>query len=270
MRIPDNQGVAVVTEACSGVGARYAKRLAERGYNLILSGANGDRLERVAAAATQVARRKVELIVADLADPDQLAAMTMRFRSDCSIRLLVNNPDVSIASTLLHSEPHELARMTALNTLAPMRVTSAIIPGFVSAGTGTIINVASTQAFPPASPEGVNGAMAAFLFAFSRSLRREFGNSGVRVQTVLACLAEPDTSAVPEAATGVGMCAEDIVDAAMAGLDLREAVSIPSLHDLADWEAFEVARETLCRNLRQSNPASRYGPEFTVKVVRPW
>lgn len=269
MRIPDNQGVAVVTEACSGVGARYAKRLAERGYNLILSGANGDRLERVAAAATQVAHRKVELIVADLADPEQLAAMTMRFRSDSSIRLLVNNPDVSIASTLLHSEPHELARMTALNTLAPMRLTSAIIPGFVSAGTGTIINVASTQAFGPASPEGVNGAMATFLFAFSRSLRREFGNSGVRVQTVLACLAEPDTSAMP-AATGAGMCAEDIVDAAMAGLDLREVVTIPFLHDLADWEAFEVARETLCRNLRQSNPASRYTPEFTVKVVRPW
>jgi short-subunit dehydrogenase len=56
------------------------------------------------------------------------------------------------------------------------------------------------------------------------------------------------------------MKAEDVVDAALAGLDQGEPVTIPSLPDIADWDAYEAARQNLLgAELSLSSPAPRYG-----------
>ena len=53
--------------------------------------------------------------------------------------------------------------------------------------------------------------------------------------------------------------ARDLVAAALAGLDAGEVVTIPSLPDPADWQAFEAARFHLGPNLSRRVPAARYG-----------
>jgi hypothetical protein len=55
------------------------------------------------------------------------------------------------------------------------------------------------------------------------------------------------------------MPVEEMVDAALAGFDLGEFVTIPALPDLADWEAYEAARQNLRPKLSLSSPAGRYG-----------
>ncbi len=55
------------------------------------------------------------------------------------------------------------------------------------------------------------------------------------------------------------MSAEDLVDAALAGLDLGEFATVPSLPDASHWQAFESARVALGPNLSRSVPAARYG-----------
>lgn len=50
-----------------------------------------------------------------------------------------------------------------------------------------------------------------------------------------------------------------MVDAALAGLDLGERVTIPALPDIADWYAFKAARAALLPNLSHRLPAERYG-----------
>ena len=50
-----------------------------------------------------------------------------------------------------------------------------------------------------------------------------------------------------------------MVDAALAGLDQHELITIPSLPDFADWQKFEAARLALGPNLSQGHPANRYG-----------
>jgi short-subunit dehydrogenase len=55
------------------------------------------------------------------------------------------------------------------------------------------------------------------------------------------------------------MTAEDLVDAAIAGLDQGELVTIPSLPDIADWETYEAARQNMIPKLSLSSPALRYG-----------
>jgi short-subunit dehydrogenase len=54
------------------------------------------------------------------------------------------------------------------------------------------------------------------------------------------------------------MSADDAVDAALAGLDAGESITIPSLPEIGDWEAFDKARQALVPNLSQRVPAARY------------
>jgi len=54
------------------------------------------------------------------------------------------------------------------------------------------------------------------------------------------------------------MPADDMVDAALAGLDQGELVTLPSLPDAADWQAYEAARQKLLPNLSRKSPAPRY------------
>jgi uncharacterized protein len=54
------------------------------------------------------------------------------------------------------------------------------------------------------------------------------------------------------------MSAEDMVDAALAGLDQGEIVTIPSLPDQAEWDGFEAARRAMSGKLSRAAPADRY------------
>jgi short-subunit dehydrogenase len=62
------------------------------------------------------------------------------------------------------------------------------------------------------------------------------------------------------------MTAEDMVDAALAGLDQGERVTIPSLPEAADWNTYESARQALMPNLSHSSPATRFGVRSRVQT----
>jgi hypothetical protein len=153
--------------------------------------------------------------------------------------------------------------MIDLNVTAPMRLTYAAAPGFVARGGGTIINTASIVAVSPETLNGVYGGSKAFLLAFSQSLHAELADKGIRVQAVLPGATATEfweisgrpVEQLPEA---IVMSAADMVDAALAGFDQGELVTIPALPELADWDAFEAARQALRPNLSRAQPAPRY------------
>ena len=54
------------------------------------------------------------------------------------------------------------------------------------------------------------------------------------------------------------MNADEMVEAAIAGFELGETITIPSLPDGADWETYEAARQNVIPKLSLSSPAGRY------------
>src|SRR5262249_43197186 len=103
----------------------------------------------------------------------------------------------------------------------------------------------------------------AFVIAFSRSLHKEFAGKNVRIQTVLPGATATDFWDVAETPLDqvpneMVMKADTMVDAALTGLDRGEVFTIPSLPDIADWDAYEAAREKLIPKLSLSSPAPRY------------
>jgi uncharacterized protein len=264
------KGTALITGASSGIGAIYADRLARRGYSLILVARNRSRLTALAERLRDETGRSVETIVADLNDESDLGRIEATLRGNSGITLLVNNAGVGATAPLLESDVEKMDEMIRLNVGALTRLTYAAVPGFVARGDGTVVNIASMVAIAPEVLNGVYGGSKAFVLAFSQSLNQELAGKGVRVQAVLPgatatefwdIAGRPISNLHP----GSVMSAEDMVDAALAGLDQGEVVTIPSLPDKAEWDAFDAARRAMSARLSRAIPARRYNvgrPQF--------
>ena len=258
-----HNGTALITGASSGIGAVYADRLARSGYDLILVARRADKLRSLAQDLTNRTGRSVETITADLTTPADLAKVETVLKSDASITLLVNNAGVGATAPLLQSGIGEMDRMITLNVNVLTHLAYAVAPAFVARGNGTIINIASIVALAPELLNGVYGGSKAFVLAFSQSLQHELTDKGVRVQAVLPGATATDfwdlaglpVQHLPQEKV---MSAQDMVDAALAGLAQGELVTIPALPDVADWNSFESARKALAPGLSLAAPAPRY------------
>jgi len=256
-------GTALITGASSGIGALYAQRLAQRGYDLILVARNRERLNALASDISARTGRAVDVLPADLNDRTALAQVEAKLRQDASITLLVNNAGIGTHTPLLQSDVEQMTRMVELNVTAPMRLAYAAVPGFVERGHGAIINIASIVAISPETLNGVYGGSKAFVLAFSQSLQHELADKGVQVQAVLPGATATDFWAigglpVEHLDQRIVMRTEDLVDAALLGFERGEKVSIPSLHAGEKWDAYEAARQAMAGQLSSSAVAPRY------------
>lgn len=263
MTTTDKTNTAVITGASAGIGAIYADRLAKRGYDLILVARNKERLASLARRLTCETGRTVEGVVADLTSETDLQRVENILRTNASISVLVNNAGVGAAAPLLASDVQKMDDMIRLNVTALTRLTYAVAPKFVDRGKGTIINISSIVAVSPETLNGVYGGTKAFVLAFTHSLVHELADKGVRVQAVLPGATATefwDGAGVPvhQLPPEIVMSAEDMVDAALAGLDLGESVTIPALANAADWERYEAARHAMSNRLSSAIPACRY------------
>jgi short-subunit dehydrogenase len=263
MASTENKGTALITGASSGIGAVYADRLARQGYDLILVARNRDRLQGLANRLTTETGRSIEIVTADLGRKADVEQVETVLRTDASITMLVNNAGVGATAPLLTSDIAKMDDMITLNVGALTRLSYAVAPAFVARGGGTIVNIASIVAISPETLNGVYGGSKAFVLAFSQSLHHELADKGVRIQAVL-----PGATAtefwniaglpVHNLPAAIVMSAEDMVDAALAGLEQGEIVTIPSLPDKAEWDAFEAARRAMSGRLSNAVPAARY------------
>ena len=256
-------GTALITGASSGIGAIYADRLARRGYDLILVARNKARLDALAERLADETCRAVEVVAADLGNKDDLGRIEKVLRTDASITTLVNNAGIGATAPLLSSDIDKMEEMITLNVSALTRLTYAAVPGFVKRGSGSVINIASIVGIAPELLNGVYGGSKAFVLAFTVSLQKELADNNIRVQAVLPGATATDFwgiagTPLEHVPSEIVMSAEDVVDAALAGFDLGERVTIPSLPDAADWEAYEAARQKLMPNLSRGVPAARY------------
>ncbi|PZQ50152.1 MAG: SDR family oxidoreductase [Rhodovulum sulfidophilum] len=259
----EGKGRALVTGASSGIGAVYADRLAARGHDLILVARDAAKLEARAAEITARHGVGVAAHPADLTDPADLRGVEALFASDPSLSMLVNNAGFGGAGTLAESSVDDMEKMIAVNVTAVTRLAYAAAPAFVRRGRGTIINVASIVAIGPEILNGVYGGTKAFVLAFSRSLAKELVGAGVSVQVVLPGATATgfwDAMGVRRSDMPAGwiMTPETLVDAALGDLDAGAFASIPSLHDLGQWQAWEAAREAMLPNLSSDRAAPRY------------
>ncbi|HVY13806.1 MAG TPA: SDR family oxidoreductase [Rhodopila sp.] len=259
----NSAGLAVVTGASTGIGAVYADRLARRGHDLLLVARNRERLEANAAKIAAETGRKVEVLVADLANGADVAKLAERLATDPSVTLLVNNAGVSLTGTLLDTDPAAVEGLMALNIVAPTLLAGAAGKAFLARNAGTIVNISSVLALAPERFDGVYSGSKAHLLNLTLSLAETLKGTGVKVQAVLPGATrteiwERSGKDVDALLPGRVMDAGDMVDAALLGLDRGEVVTIPPLADEGLFQAYTAARLALTPFLSERDVAPRY------------
>jgi short-subunit dehydrogenase len=259
----NRKGTALITGASSGIGEIVADRMAKRGHDLILVARDEERLNSVAIRVSNETGRSARGIVADLTKKADREIVEQLLRNDADITALVNNAGVGGPTPLLDAGSDRLERMVDLNVTALVRLSHAVLPAFLNRGGGAIVNVASVVGIVPEILNGVYGGTKAFVIAFSRSLHKEFGGRGIRIHVILPGATATDfwdTAGTPleQVPREMVMRADEMVDAALAGFDQGELITIPSLPEVTDWEAYEAARQNLIPKLSLSRPAARY------------
>lgn len=230
MSIPSIPGVAVITGASGGIGAVYADRLARRGYDLILVARNEERLDALATKLRRETGREVNMLVADLSDKAGMAKVEAVLRDDPNVTMLVNNAGVGSVASILQADVDTMTAMIDLNVTALTRLCYAAAPAFVARGAGTIVNISSAVAIAVEALNGVYSASKAYVLAFGHSLQKDLAEKGVHVQTVLPAATATEfwdvAGYAPQKTAESTMSAQDLVDAALAGLDKGEIVTI--------------------------------------------
>jgi short-subunit dehydrogenase len=255
------RSTVLITGASSGIGATYAERFARRGHDLVLVARDKARLETLAARLRKAHGVAIDILQADLTQPNDLAAVEKRLRDDSRIGILINNAGASQAGSFIEQATHDVARIVALNTTALVRLAHAIAPRLAQAGEGAIVNIGSVVGLAPEFGMAVYGATKAFALFLSQGLSLELSPKGVYVQAVLPAgtrteiweRAGVDINALPEL-----MEVDELVDAALVGFDRRELVTIPPLHDAKYWDALDASRRALLSDIRQAQVAERY------------
>ncbi|MFF7055999.1 SDR family NAD(P)-dependent oxidoreductase [Achromobacter spanius] len=253
----------LITGASSGIGATYAERFARRGHDLVLVARDLARLEALAAQLRQEHGVAVDVLAADLTREDSIEQVEARLRDDARIQILINNAGAAQTGNFVAQTPTAVEQLVALNTTAPTRLASAVVPRLVQAGTGAIVNVGSVVSFMPQFGMAVYGATKAYMLFLSQALHEELSPAGVYVQAVLPAATRTeiwqragiDINALPEV-----MDVGELVDAALVGFDRRETVTIPPLHEASRWDALDGARQALLGDIKMASAAARYQP----------
>lgn len=251
----------LITGASTGIGATYADRFARRGHDLVLVARDVARMEALAARLSAETGVNIDILPADLTRDDDIARVETRLREDSDIGILVNNAGAGLSGSFADQSSADITRLITLNTTSLARLANAAASRFAREGRGAIINIASVVGLVPEFGMSVYGATKAFAIFLSQGMAFELGPKGVYVQAVLPAATRTEIwerSGTDLASLPPMMDVNDLVDAALAGFDRGEAITIPALSDAAAWDAYQAARQAMLPDFGNTQPAARY------------
>lgn len=175
---------ALVTGASSGLGAEFARRLARRGYNLVLVARREERLRELADEAGSGRDITIEVLPADLATEEGLETVLERLRTG-DVTYVVNAAGFGIAGEFLDASLEANLAQLDVDARAVTAICYEALAAMKRRRQGTIINIASFNAFQPGPFMATYAASKAYVLSLSESLHEEAHSYGVTV----TCLA---------------------------------------------------------------------------------
>jgi short-subunit dehydrogenase len=177
-------GLAVVTGAAGGLGASFAKKLAERGYRLLLVDRRPTELKQICQSLAAQHGASAMPAVVDLCQRKQVERLAKRLEQSADIELLVNNAGFGTADYFVDTNASYLVGMVDVHVVAPTILIQAVLPGMLARNRGGIINVSSLSSWFHSAGNVLYGSTKNYLAVFTRSLHQELRGTNVRVQAL--------------------------------------------------------------------------------------
>ena len=177
--------VALVTGSTSGIGLGIARALAAEGAAVMLNGFGDAAVIGAALESVRAAGVRAEHDGADLADPDQVAALVSRARGSMGgLDILVNNAGIQHTAPIEEFPRERWDAVIAINLSAAFHAMQAAIPGMVAAGWGRIINIASAHGLVGSAEKSAYVAAKHGLMGLTKVGAIELANTGVTVNAI--------------------------------------------------------------------------------------
>jgi NAD(P)-dependent dehydrogenase (short-subunit alcohol dehydrogenase family) len=171
--------VVLVTGGSTGIGAAVARRLADLGAEVVITGRNEETLK---ASAGQ--HRSIAYVVADVSKASDTARVVDEVkRRHGRLDVLVNNAGIAPWAPLEDAAPARVRELFDINVFGLIETTRAALP-LLRAAKGNIVNVASIAADQPLPDSSIYSATKAAVVALTRAWAQELAGSGVRVNVV--------------------------------------------------------------------------------------
>jgi short-subunit dehydrogenase len=219
--------VALITGASSGIGETFARKLAARGFDLILVAHRADRLERIARELPV----ETTILAADLSTDEDTHAVCQTIAQCSRLEMLVNNAGFGTLGRFRKADLAGQEAMHRLHVMAAMRLTHAALAVMTR---GSIINVSSVAAFGQSEGNVSYCATKAWMNSFTEGLAMELRGAGspVRVQALCPGFTVTefhdtlgiDRQKIP---SYLWMTSEEIVETSLRALGRNRVVVIP-------------------------------------------
>ena len=231
-----NGRTALITGASSGLGEAFARRLAERGYNLLLTARREERLNKLRDELEAKYSIAAEVFAADLAKAEDVDRLAAKIEGLDSLDMLINNAGFGTAGKFAEIDIEGQAEMIQVHVVASVRLARAALPGMIARGSGSIVNVASVAGFLTGGGSVTYCATKAYLISFAQSLWVELRGTGVRVQALCPGFVYTGFHDTPALETFertqiprfLWMSADFVVNDSLKALEKNRAICIPS------------------------------------------
>lgn len=252
---PDGWRRALVTGASSGIGRAFVLALAADGVDVVLVARRRERLEALAGEVESAHGTKAEILVADLADRDDLASVERCVADEARpVDVLVNCAGFGTHGRFAELPVEKEEAQVLVNVVAPVRLTHAALPGMIERRRGGIVNVSSIAAIQPLPHWATYGATKAYLTSFSQAVHEEVRGRGVTVLALMpgfTCseFQEESRSGTERLPDFVWMDADDVARSALDALARGRATFVPGLGYRAFAAVSRVAPWGLARRI---------------------
>jgi short-subunit dehydrogenase len=214
---------AVITGASAGIGAEFARALAHEGLSCVLVARRQDRLQALAAELERTWNVSTRTLAVDLGAPDG-AEQLLRAVEDLEVGVLVNNAGFGYAGRFDKQETERLRSMVQLNCVAPVILTSRLLPAMRARRRGAVIITGSIAGAQPVPFNGVYSATKAFDRYFGEALWAELQGTGVDVLVLEPGPTDTEFQAVAGETAHAGEPPAQVVSVALAALARQPSV----------------------------------------------
>lgn len=248
--------IAFITGATSGFGRAAARRFAQDGWSLVLS---GRRMERLIELKEELSGVPVHIIQLDVRDDQAVKTAVAELPAEfAQIKVLINNAGLALAPQSAEKvDLKDWHTMIDTNITGLVNVTHALLPTLIETGAGSsVINIGSIAGEWPYPGSHVYGASKAFVKQFSYNLRCDLLGTGVRVTDIAPGMAETEFTLVRTNGdqtasdnlykTTTPLSAEDIAEQMFYVATLPDHININRLEVMPTrqaWSPFAVDRD---------------------------
>jgi len=174
------RGLALVMGASSGTGRETAKRLAEKGFDVIVAARRMERLEELASQYKSITPKAL-----DLSNPEEVKTFCEYLSTlPRPVSVLINNAGYSIRGALEDVPPEAVRRVFQVNLFSLIQITQACLPAMRKQRKGRIVNVSSMAGKFVFPMSGVYAATKHALEAVTDALRLEVAPFGIKVVAI--------------------------------------------------------------------------------------